>query len=165
MKTVNQVTLIGYINRPEPANEAERKPLKFCLVTKRAGYTKQDGTKVEDEPMFHNCVCFGKLGVTMSQYIQQGDLLYVDGEIVYNKYTDKNGVDKISTNVYVNNLSILSHKQNNVQQQPMQQQFASVAPQPGMMPQYQQQYTQQVQPQYQQPMQYQQPVQSNNPPF
>lgn len=122
MKTLNRVTLIGYVANPELADENSNKPLKFAITTKKKGYTRKDGTVVEDEPMFHNCVCFGKLALTISQYIKKSDLVYVEGEITYNTYTDNNGIVKQQTNIMVYDVSILSHAEDrqNRQQQPQQ---------------------------------------------
>jgi single-strand DNA-binding protein len=66
-----------------------------------------------------NCSLFGKRGETLAQYITKGTLLGVVGEFQARPYTTKEGVEKISLDVRVSDVTLLGKKDSeSVSQQP-----------------------------------------------
>ena len=69
-KNMNKVILIGNVGR-----DPERKCAKvvaFSLATTESGYTKQDGTKVEDRTEWHNITIFDpKLATFAEKYVRK----------------------------------------------------------------------------------------------
>lgn len=56
----------------------------FSLATNHV-YKKESGEKIE-EVEFHNIVTFGKTAETIAQYVEQGQVLYVEGRIKTEKW-------------------------------------------------------------------------------
>lgn len=61
-----------------------------------------------------NCSMFGKRGEAVSQYIKKGTQVAVSGEFAARPYTSKDGVEKLSLDVRVNDLTLLGSKNDNV---------------------------------------------------
>ena len=57
-----------------------------------------------------NVATFGRLAEICGQYIKKGTKVYVEGKLKTEKYTDKNGIEKIATKVTAEKIDILSSK-------------------------------------------------------
>jgi single-strand DNA-binding protein len=57
-----------------------------------------------------NCVTFGKTADFAAKYLQKGALIYVSGKMNTQKWQDKNGNDRYTTQIIVNDLQSLSSK-------------------------------------------------------
>lgn len=56
------------------------------------------------------CVTFGKLAGICTQYLHKGSHVLVEGEMRTRKYTDKNGVERWSTEIVLNQMKMLGAK-------------------------------------------------------
>ena len=56
---------------------------------------------------------FGKLAEIMGEYLKKGSLVYISGKQRTTKYTDKNGVEKYSTEIIINEMKMLDSKNSN----------------------------------------------------
>lgn len=57
-----------------------------------------------------NCSMFGKRGEAVSQYIKKGAQVAISGEFTARPYQTKDGVEKLSLDVRVNDLTLLGPK-------------------------------------------------------
>ena len=57
-----------------------------------------------------NCAMFGKRGEAVLKYLTKGQLVGVSGEATLRKYTRKDGVEGVSLDVRVNDLTLLGGK-------------------------------------------------------
>jgi single-stranded DNA-binding protein len=102
MEYLNLVQLIGYTTEPKVTETEYGKAGRFGIYTKRyAGKDKEGNYQYADES--HNCQVAGKLAESLK--IGKGDLVYVAGEIRYNK---KDGV--AYANIHVTELKVLKKK-------------------------------------------------------
>ena len=101
---MNKVILIGNVGR-DPERKGE-KVLSFSLATTELGYTRQDGTKVEDRTEWHNITIFDpKLASFAEKYIRKGSRLILEGKIHYSDYTDKDGVKRQGVEIIASSIS------------------------------------------------------------
>lgn len=108
---LNKVELIGRVGRdPEtrhlPNGDAVT---NFTLATSKKWKDKQTGEPVE-ESEWHRISMFGKLAEIASKYVKKGSLIQVEGEIKTRKYTDKDGIEKTSTEIRGKEMLLLSAK-------------------------------------------------------
>jgi single-strand DNA-binding protein len=80
------------------------------LATTEKGYVLQNGTRVPDRTDWHNLVFYRKLAKVVEQYVHKGDKLYVDGRLQYSQYDDKRGVQRMATEIIVDNMEMLTPK-------------------------------------------------------
>ena len=111
MASVNKVILVGNLGRdPEmrymPSGEAIA---NLAIATSRK-YKNKAGEMVE-ETEWHRVTFFGKLAEIAGQYLKKGRSVYVEGRIKTDKYTDKEGVEKFSTQIIGNEMQMLGGRE------------------------------------------------------
>lgn len=109
--SINKVILIGNVgNDPEVRENAGGKFATFRLATTDKAFTKRDGTQIPERTEWHNIVANGRIVETIERYVTKGTKLYVEGKLRTRKYTDRNNVDRLTTEVYLDNLELLGGK-------------------------------------------------------
>jgi single-strand DNA-binding protein len=100
---MNKAILLGRIGKdPELKEFASGKVCSFSLATSRKYKDKAGETK--EETQWHTCQAWGNTADLIAKYVKQGDQLSIEGSIIYEKYKDKEGVDKQSTKIRVDNI-------------------------------------------------------------
>ena len=93
-----------------------------------ANFSIADSQGKDKDAIWWNCQLFGKRAESLAQYLTKGQAVTITGSVSQRKYTDKNGVEKTSTDVRVNDVALQGGKREAAQsQQPQQRQQA---PQP-----------------------------------
>ncbi|HEX9996098.1 MAG TPA: single-stranded DNA-binding protein [Abditibacterium sp.] len=106
MPSYNKVTLIGRLVRdPELRyTSAGLAVATFTIAVDRFGKNPQTGEKKTD---FFRCNAWRQKAEFVSNYVQKGRLVVVDGRIELNEYTDKDGLKKFSTDIVCDNVEPL----------------------------------------------------------
>ena len=66
------------------------------------------------------CALWGKRGEAVSQYLTKGSLVGVSGEVTLRPWKDKEGVEKVSLEVRVNDLTLLSGRREESESKPVE---------------------------------------------
>ena len=119
MASLNKVTLIGNVGTdPEIRSMNNGKEVaSFSLATSESWKDKSTGEKKE-KTEWHRITVFseGLVGVIKS-YIKKGTKLYIEGALQTRKYTDKEGVEKYTTEIVLQSFGgkiiMLGSKQDN----------------------------------------------------
>ena len=112
MKTLNNsVRLLGNVGMdPEVISfESGNKLAKFSLATNEKRKNKETG-EYEVETQWHRLIIWGKGADIIQTYIKKGAQMAIEGKLTYNQYTDKDGNSKVSTEIVVNDFSMLGGK-------------------------------------------------------
>lgn len=83
---------------------------KIRLATTERGYTLANGIQVPDRTDWHTIIFWRKLAEIVEKYVHKGDKLYVEGRVRYTIYDDKQGVRHNVTEIWADNLELLSPK-------------------------------------------------------
>ena len=152
--SVNKVILIGNVGQDPRVKyfDTGSAVATFPLATTDRGYTLQNGTQIPERTEWHNIVASNRLAEIVDKYVHKGDKLYLEGKIRTRSYSDQSGAMRYITEIYVDNMEMLSPKGTNPG-------TSASAQQPGIGQPQQLQQSQQMQ----QPQQMQQslPVQNN----
>lgn len=121
---MNNIQLVGRLTRdPEltytPGNGLAI--VKFTLAVERPRFDKSKPKEAD----FINCVMFGKRAETIANYVQKGHRFGVIGRLQINKYVDKDGNNRWSSDVIVNDFEFMQDKGNNSSNENMQQNNSS----------------------------------------
>lgn len=105
---VNKVILIGNLGKdPEsryfPNGDAVA---NATIATSESWTDKQSGEKKEHTE-WHNVVFRRKLAEIAAQYLKKGSKVYVEGSLRTRKWQDKEGHDRYTTEVIVNDMQML----------------------------------------------------------
>lgn len=106
----NKVQLIGNLgNAPEVRNtESGKKLVRFSIATSET-YRNAKGEKVT-ETQWHNLIAWGKVADVAEKYLTKGTEVAIEGKLMNNNYTDKDGNKKYNTEIQVQQLLLLGNK-------------------------------------------------------
>jgi len=112
MASVNKVILVGHLGRdPEsrylPSGDAVT---NFSIATSEQWKDKNTGEKKEATE-WHRISAFGKLAEICGEYLKKGSQVYIEGKLQTRKWTDKDGVEKYSTEIKAEQMRMLGGKQ------------------------------------------------------
>ena len=115
MASLNQIQLIGNVGRdPEvrilPSGD---KVAVFSVATTEKWKSKNKGDQEKTE--WHKVEAFGKVAEIIEEYVHKGDKLFVQGQMVYDEWNDKDGNKRTMAKVKIGfngKLVILSSKYN-----------------------------------------------------
>lgn len=71
---------------------------------------------------WHRVIFFGRLAEVAGQYLRKGSQIYVEGKLQTRKWTDKQGVERYSTEIVAREMQMLDSRQDNQQSNPHSQQ-------------------------------------------
>jgi single-strand DNA-binding protein len=75
-----------------------------------ANFSIADNIGKDKEPIWWPCALFGKRAETLSKYLVKGQAVTISGSVYTNAYKDKQGIDRISYNVRVNDVALQGGK-------------------------------------------------------
>lgn len=111
MASVNRVTLLGNVGQdPEmrylPSGEAVA---KFSIATTETWKDKSGGKQERTD--WHRVEFIGRTAEIVGEYVKKGRQVYVEGSVRYDKWTDKEGVEKILTKIKGDKLTLLGSRE------------------------------------------------------
>ena len=95
---INRIILIGRIGQ-NPETFKDGKIAKLSLATNKNKKNEKGGW--EPETTWHTVVSFNNQAEKMAAY-KKGSLIYVEGEMNYRSYEDKDGIKRIAPEVICN---------------------------------------------------------------
>ena len=133
MASVNKAILVGNAGRDTetrflPSGQAVS---NVSLATTSRRKDKATGEYIE-ETQWHRITFFERLAEIAGEYVKKGSPIYVEGRLTYRKYTDKDGIEKTSTDIIASELQLLGGKpENQAPRAPAEQKPAPKAPSSG----------------------------------
>ena len=79
------------------------------VATNESWTDKQSGQK-QERTEFHRIKFFGRLAEIAGEYLKKGKQVYIEGSIRSDKYTDKEGIDRYSTDIVCSEMQLLGGK-------------------------------------------------------
>ena len=107
----NSVRLIGNLGAdPEVKTIDKGRKLAKVNIATNETYTNSEGNKVTDT-CWHHLVAWGKIASVFEKYLVKGSEVAIEGKLTSRSYTDKEGNKRHFTEVVVNDILMLSKKQ------------------------------------------------------
>ncbi len=105
---INKVILVGNLGAdPERRSTGSGMTItSLRLATSETWKDKQTGENRE-RTEWHRVKLFGRLGDIAADYLKKGRQVYIEGSIRTDKYTDKEGNDRYSTEIIANEMQML----------------------------------------------------------
>jgi single-strand DNA-binding protein len=110
--SVNKAILLGRVGKDPEVRSLDNGKMvaNFSLATSES-YKDRNGEKKENTE-WHNLVLWGKTAEIAQKYVKKGDQIYVEGKITTRSW-EKDGVTRYTTEIQVNNLTMLGGKRSN----------------------------------------------------
>ena len=112
MASVNKVIIVGNLGRdPEmrtfPSGD---RVANVTIATTDTWKDKNSGEKKEATE-WHRVVFNGRLAEIVGEYLKKGSQVYVEGSLRTRKWTDKDGIEKYSTEIRADSMQMLGSRQ------------------------------------------------------
>jgi len=130
--SVNKVILIGHLGRsPEIRSTQEGKRIASFSIATSTSWTDKRTNEKRQNTEWHSIVIYSdSLSLIVEKYLFKGSKVYVEGALSTNKWTDKQGVERYTTQVvlqgYSAKLVMLSDNKNSKGEQ--QNEYKQEAP-------------------------------------
>lgn len=112
MASVNKTILIGNIGKdPETRHMPNGDAVtNMTMATKESWTDKATGEKKELTE-WHRVTFYRKLAEIAGKYLKKGASVYIEGRLQTRKWTDKDGVDRYTTEIIADSMQMLGSKQ------------------------------------------------------
>jgi single-strand DNA-binding protein len=99
MASVNKVILLGNLGRdPETRYTTGGDAVTNLNIATSEQWKDKSGEK-QERTEWHRVVLFGRQAEVAGEYLKKGRAVYIEGRLQTRKYTDKDGVEKYSTEI------------------------------------------------------------------
>ena len=112
MASVNKVILIGNLGR-DPEVRYTPNGAAICnvtIATSRQWKSKDSGER-QEETEWHRVVMYDRLAEIAGEYLKKGKSVYIEGRLKTRKWTDKEGVEKYTTEIIAQEMTMLGGRE------------------------------------------------------
>lgn len=112
MASINKVIIVGNLGRdPEMRSfPSGDQVANVTIATTDKWKDKQTG-EPKEHTEWHRVVFNGRLAEIVGQYLRKGSQVYVEGSLRTRKWTDKDGIEKYSTEIRADQMQMLGSRQ------------------------------------------------------
>ena len=102
MAGINKVILVGNLGaKPEVKYASNGNAISNLSVATSESWTDKSTGQKQERTEWHRVSLFGKLAEIAGQYLDKGSKVYVEGKLQTRKYTDKEGIERWTTDIVV----------------------------------------------------------------
>jgi len=110
MASLNRCSFIGNLTRdPEVKFLTNGEAVANCSIAVNESWKDKNGDK-QERVEFVNITFYRRLAEIAGEYLKKGSLIYVEGRITTEKWTDKEGKERYTTKIVANEMKMLSSK-------------------------------------------------------
>ena len=111
MASVNKVILLGNLGRdPETRYTTGGDAVTTLNIATSEQWKDKSGEK-QERTEWHRVVLFARLAEIAGEYLKKGRSVYIEGRLQTRKYTDKDGVEKYSTEIVGDRMQLLGGRE------------------------------------------------------
>jgi single-strand DNA-binding protein len=110
MASINKVILIGNLGKDPEVRHLEGgvAVARFPLATSET-FKDKNGER-QERTEWHNIVVWRGLAEVAEKYVKKGQSVYIEGRIRTSNYQDKDGIQRYSTEIVADNMTMLGGK-------------------------------------------------------
>ena len=113
MASINKVIIVGYLGRdPEKRYTPTGDPVTTVAVATTDRWRDKKTSELKENTEWHRISFFGRLAETAGQYLKKGSQVYVEGRLRTRKYTDKDGIERYTTEILGDVMQMLDRRTN-----------------------------------------------------
>ena len=110
MAGVNKVILLGHLGRdPEMRYQPSGGAIANFSIATSETFKDKEGNK-QERTEWHRIVLFRRIAEVAGEYLRKGTMAYIEGRLQTRKWTDKEGVEKYSTEIVGDKLQLVGGK-------------------------------------------------------
>ncbi len=105
---INKVIIVGNLGAdPETRQTGSGTSITTLSVATSESWTDKQSGEKQERTEWHRVKMFGRLAEIAGEYLKKGRQVYIEGSLRTDKYTDKQGVEKYSTDIIANEMQML----------------------------------------------------------
>ena len=110
MASVNKVILIGNLGKdPETRYMSNGDAVTNITLATTDTWKDKNGEK-QEKTEWHRVTFYRKLAEIAGEYLKKGRSVYVEGRLETRKWTDKNGVERYTTDIIASHMKMLGNR-------------------------------------------------------
>jgi single-strand DNA-binding protein len=106
-KMFNQIQIIGNVGKDPEIRAMPSGDLVANFSVATSEKWKDKAGELQTKTEWHNVTVYGKLAEICEKYLKSGKMVFIQGSVVSQKYTDKNGIEKRSTHIKADTIRLL----------------------------------------------------------
>lgn len=111
MASVNKVIILGNLGRdPETRYTTGGDAVTNLNIATSEQWKDKSGEK-QERTEWHRVVLFGRTAEIAGEYLKKGRSVYIEGRLQTRKYTDKDGVEKYSTEIVADRMQLIGGRE------------------------------------------------------
>ncbi|KLD65565.1 single-stranded DNA-binding protein [Luteibacter rhizovicinus] len=105
---INKVIIVGNLGAdPETRYTGSGTAITSLRIATSEAWTDKSSGEKQERTEWHRVKLFGKLAEIAGEYLKKGRQVYIEGSLRTDKYTDKDGVERYSTDIIGNEMQML----------------------------------------------------------
>lgn len=108
MASINKVIIVGNLGRdPETRYMPSGDAMTNIAVATTDRWKDKTSGEQKEATEWHRVAFFGRLAEIAGQYLKKGSQVYIEGSLRTRKWTDKEGVERYTTEIRAENMQML----------------------------------------------------------
>lgn len=105
---INKVILVGNLGRePETRFTPDGLAVTNLAVATSEGWKDKNTGQMQERTEWHRVVLYSRLAEVASEYLKKGSKIYIEGKLRTNKWQDKSGNDRYTTEIIASEMQML----------------------------------------------------------
>ena len=105
---INKAVIVGTLGKdPEIRYAANGNAVVNLSVATNEAWKDRNTGEAQQRTEWHRIVMFGKLAEIASQFLKKGSRAYFEGRLKTSKWQDRDGADRYTTEIVVNQMEML----------------------------------------------------------
>jgi single-strand DNA-binding protein len=105
---VNKVIVVGNLGQdPETRYMGSGTAVTTLSIATSESWTDKQSGEKQERTEWHRVKLFGKLAEIAGEYLKKGRQVYIEGSLRYDKYVDREGVERYTTDIIANEMQML----------------------------------------------------------
>lgn len=114
---INKVILIGNLGAdPEVRYMPQGGAVANMTIATSESWTDKNTNEKKEQTEWHRVVIYQRLAEIAGEYLRKGSKVYIEGKLKTRKWTDKDGVERYTTEIVANELQMLDGRGEGQQQ-------------------------------------------------
>lgn len=106
--SVNKVILVGNLGRdPEVRYSPDGRAMANVSIATTSVWNDRNTGERREDTEWHRIAFFGRQAEVVAQYLKKGSSIYVEGKLKTRKWTDKDGIERYTTEIIADQMQML----------------------------------------------------------
>ena len=105
---INKVIIVGTMGAdPETRYTTAGSAVTTLRLATNESWKDKNTGQMQERTEWHRVKMFGRLAEIAAEYLRKGRQVYIEGSLRTDKYTDKDGIERYSTDIVANEMQML----------------------------------------------------------